>query len=160
MECCRCGGRYGLLLSALGVGAYARKEVNFEHEVIEVIDTNLKRGSQRSLFLILDFSTGGLEARIPPTGQEGKAVHGRTAPGIRGEVTQGETRRLSRSDRFIPSLSKELSSGSHFDTKRACSATTCPLLIVLGAILMQTKDIGKRWLYSTPLQNGLDKLTI
>ena len=52
-------------------------------------------------FFILDSSMEGLEARIPPTDQGGKAVHGRTASGIRGEVTQGETRRFTRRDRVL-----------------------------------------------------------
>lgn len=40
-ECCTCGTRYCPLLSALKIRPYVRKEVNFEHEVIEaVIDTN------------------------------------------------------------------------------------------------------------------------
>jgi hypothetical protein len=58
VECCRCGARYAPLLSALGVGAYARKEVNFEHEVIEaVIDTNYRRlVDGRSI----DISLGGI----------------------------------------------------------------------------------------------------
>ena len=43
-ECCTCGARYSPLLSALKLTPYARKEVNFEHEVIEaVIDTNYRR---------------------------------------------------------------------------------------------------------------------
>ena len=43
-ECCNCGARYSPLLSALKIGQYARKEGNFEHEVIEaVIDTNYRR---------------------------------------------------------------------------------------------------------------------
>jgi hypothetical protein len=58
VECCRCGARYAPLLSALGIGAYARKEVNFEHEVIEaVIDTNYRRlVDGRSI----DISLGGI----------------------------------------------------------------------------------------------------
>jgi len=58
VECCTCGARYAPLLSALGVGAYARKEVNFEHEVIEaVIDTNYRRlVDGRSI----DISLGGI----------------------------------------------------------------------------------------------------
>ncbi len=35
VECCRCGAFYSLLLSALRVGRYARRESNFEQEVIE-----------------------------------------------------------------------------------------------------------------------------
>jgi hypothetical protein len=43
-HCCNCGAYYSLLLSALKVGRYARREMNFEHEVIEVvIDTNYRR---------------------------------------------------------------------------------------------------------------------
>ena len=43
-ECCTCGVRYSPLLSALKIGGYARKEANFEQEVIEaVIDTNYRR---------------------------------------------------------------------------------------------------------------------
>ena len=58
VECCRCGVRYAPLLSALGIGAYTRKEVNFEHEVIEaVIDTNYRRlVDGRSI----DISLGGI----------------------------------------------------------------------------------------------------
>ena len=42
--CCQCGARYSPLLDALEIGAYHRKESNFEHEVIEaVIDTNYRR---------------------------------------------------------------------------------------------------------------------
>ena len=41
VECLKCGARYCPLLGALKIGAYAHKEMNLEHEVIEaVIDTN------------------------------------------------------------------------------------------------------------------------
>jgi len=44
VECCRCGAFYSPLLSALKIWRYARRESNFEHEVIEaVIDTNYRR---------------------------------------------------------------------------------------------------------------------
>jgi hypothetical protein len=44
VECYKCGAIYSPLLSALNIGLYKRKEVNFEHEVIEaVIDTNYRR---------------------------------------------------------------------------------------------------------------------
>ena len=51
-------GRYSPLLSALEIGAYARREDNFEHEVIEaVIDTNYRRlVDGRSI----DISLGGI----------------------------------------------------------------------------------------------------
>lgn len=57
-QCCTCGARYSPLLSALKVGAYSRKESNFEHEVIEaVIDTNYRRLIEgRSI----DISLGGI----------------------------------------------------------------------------------------------------
>jgi hypothetical protein len=57
-ECCSCGAYYSPLLSALKVGRYARKEANFEHEVIEaVIDTNYRRLIDgRSI----DISLGGI----------------------------------------------------------------------------------------------------
>ena len=57
-ECCNCGARYSPLLSALKIGQYARKEGNFEHEVIEaVIDTNYRRLIDgRSI----DISLGGI----------------------------------------------------------------------------------------------------
>ena len=57
-ECSRCGACYSPLLSALHVGPYARKEANFEHEVIEaVIDTNYRRLIDgRSI----DISLGGI----------------------------------------------------------------------------------------------------
>ena len=57
-ECCTCGARYCPLLSALKIGPYVRKEVNFEHEVIEaVIDTNYRRLIEgRSI----DISLGGV----------------------------------------------------------------------------------------------------
>jgi hypothetical protein len=57
-QCCKCGILYSPLLSALGVGRYARKESNFEHEVIEaVIDTNYRRlVDGRSI----DISLGGI----------------------------------------------------------------------------------------------------
>ena len=57
-ECCNCGAFYSPLLSALKVGRYARKEANFEHEVIEaVIDTNYRRLIDgRSI----DISLGGI----------------------------------------------------------------------------------------------------
>jgi hypothetical protein len=57
-ECFTCGGFYAPLLSALKVGRYARKETNFEHEVIEaVIDTNYRRLIDgRSI----DISLGGI----------------------------------------------------------------------------------------------------
>jgi hypothetical protein len=58
VECCKCGAFYSPLLSALKVGRYARRESNFEHEVIEaVIDTNYRRLIQgRSI----DISLGGI----------------------------------------------------------------------------------------------------
>jgi len=58
VECCKCGSRYVPLLSALKVGRYARREMNFEHEVIEsVIDTNYRRLIDgRSI----DISLGGI----------------------------------------------------------------------------------------------------
>ena len=58
VECTQCGARYSPLLSALKVGLYARKESNFEHEVIEaVIDTNYRRLIDgRSI----DISLGGI----------------------------------------------------------------------------------------------------
>ena len=44
VECGTCGARYSPVLDALKIGRYARKEMNFEHEVIEaVIDTNYRR---------------------------------------------------------------------------------------------------------------------
>ena len=57
-ECRNCGAFYSPLLSALKVGQYARKEANFEHEVIEaVIDTNYRRLIDgRSI----DISLGGI----------------------------------------------------------------------------------------------------
>jgi hypothetical protein len=58
VECCQCGARYSPLLTALKIGAYDRKESNFEHEVIEaVIDTNYRRLiNGRSI----DISLGGI----------------------------------------------------------------------------------------------------
>jgi len=58
VACRRCGARYSPLLSALKIGAYARKEMNFENEVIEaVIDTNYRRLIDgRSI----DISLGGI----------------------------------------------------------------------------------------------------
>ena len=57
-ECCNCGAFYSPLLSALKIGRYARRETNFEHEVIEsVIDTNYRRLIDgRSI----DISLGGI----------------------------------------------------------------------------------------------------
>jgi hypothetical protein len=57
-ECLNCGALYSPLLSALQLGRYARKESNFEHEVIEaVIDTNYRRLIDgRSI----DISLGGI----------------------------------------------------------------------------------------------------
>ncbi len=57
-ECCKCGSRYTPLLNALQVERYARREMNFEHEVIEsVIDTNYRRLIDgRSI----DISLGGI----------------------------------------------------------------------------------------------------
>jgi len=44
VECLNCGSFYSPLLSALKIGRYARRETNFEYEVIEsVIDTNYRR---------------------------------------------------------------------------------------------------------------------
>ena len=58
VECCKCKARYSPLLSALRIGRYARRESNFEHEVIEaVIDTNYRRLIDgRSM----DISLGGI----------------------------------------------------------------------------------------------------
>ena len=57
-ECCNCGVLYSPLLSALQIDRYARKEANFEQEVIEaVIDTNYRRLIDgRSI----DISLGGI----------------------------------------------------------------------------------------------------
>ena len=61
-ECCTCGARYSPLLSALKIGDYARREANFEHEVIEaVIDTNYRRLIDgRSI----DISLGGIHTIV------------------------------------------------------------------------------------------------
>jgi hypothetical protein len=58
VECFTCGARYCPLLSALHIGHYSRKEMNFEHEVIEaIIDTNYRRLIKgRSI----DISLGGV----------------------------------------------------------------------------------------------------
>jgi hypothetical protein len=58
VECCGCGARYSPLLNALSIGSHARKEGNFEREVIEaVIDTNYRRLIEgRSI----DISLGGI----------------------------------------------------------------------------------------------------
>ena len=58
VECCGCGARYSPLLDALSIGSHARKEGNFEREVIEaVIDTNYRRLIEgRSI----DISLGGV----------------------------------------------------------------------------------------------------
>ena len=58
VECGTCGARYSPVLDALQIGRYARKEMNFEHEVIEaVIDTNYRRLIDgRSI----DISLGGI----------------------------------------------------------------------------------------------------
>jgi hypothetical protein len=58
VECIRCGTFYSPLLRALQIGPYARKETNFEQEVIEaVIDTNYRRLiNGRSI----DISVGGI----------------------------------------------------------------------------------------------------
>lgn len=57
-QCCNCGAYYSPLLSALKVDRHARRETNFEHEVIEaVIDTNYRRLiADRSI----DISLGGI----------------------------------------------------------------------------------------------------
>ena len=57
-ECLKCGARYSLLLSSLQIAPHSRKEMNFEHEVIEsVIDTNYRRLIDgRSI----DISLGGI----------------------------------------------------------------------------------------------------
>jgi hypothetical protein len=57
-ECCNCGALYSPLLNALQAARYSRKEMNFEHEVIEaVIDTNYRRLIDgRSI----DISLGGI----------------------------------------------------------------------------------------------------
>jgi hypothetical protein len=62
VECCKCGAFYSPLLSALKVGRYARRESNFEHEVIEaVIDTNYRRLIDgRSI----DISVGGIHNMV------------------------------------------------------------------------------------------------
>ena len=58
VECCKCGARYTPLFSALQIGPYSHKEMNFEHEVVEsVIDTNYRRLIDgRSI----DISLGGI----------------------------------------------------------------------------------------------------
>jgi len=57
-ECLNCGAFYSPLLSALRIGRYARRETNFEHEIVEaVIDTNYRRLIDgRSI----DISLGGI----------------------------------------------------------------------------------------------------
>jgi hypothetical protein len=57
-QCCNCGAFYSPLLSALKIDRYARRETNFEHDVIEaVIDTNYRRLIDgRSI----DISLGGI----------------------------------------------------------------------------------------------------
>jgi len=57
-ECFKCGARYSPLLSSLQIVPHSRKEMNFEHEVIEsVIDTNYRRLIDgRSI----DISLGGI----------------------------------------------------------------------------------------------------
>ncbi len=57
-ECLKCGACYSPLLSALQIGTYSHKEMNFEYEVIEsVIDTNYRRLIDgRSI----DISLGGI----------------------------------------------------------------------------------------------------
>ena len=57
-QCCNCGAYYSPLLNALKVDRHARRETNFEHEVIEaVIDTNYRRLIDgRSI----DISLGGI----------------------------------------------------------------------------------------------------
>ena len=57
-QCRTCGAFYSPLLSALQIGRYARRESNFEHNVIEaVIDTNYRRLIDgRSI----DISLGGI----------------------------------------------------------------------------------------------------
>jgi len=81
-ECRNCGARYSPLLSALKIGRYARKETNFEHEVIEVvIDTNYRRlVDGRSI----DISLGGIHnivvgSDIDQTFQEPVSVEGLSA---------------------------------------------------------------------------------
>jgi len=58
VECCKCEARHTPLLRALKIGPYARRENNFEHDVIEsVIDTNYRRLIDgRSI----DISLGGI----------------------------------------------------------------------------------------------------
>jgi len=58
VECCTCSARYSPLLSALQIGQYSHKEMNFEHEIVEaVIDTNYRRLIEgRSI----DISLGGI----------------------------------------------------------------------------------------------------
>jgi hypothetical protein len=58
VQCCNCGACYSPLLNALKIDRYARREMNFEHEVIEaVIDTNYRRLIDgRSI----DISLGGI----------------------------------------------------------------------------------------------------
>ncbi len=58
VECFKCGARYSPLLRALQIGQYSRKEMNFEHEIVEaVIDTNYRRLIDgRSI----DISLGGI----------------------------------------------------------------------------------------------------
>lgn len=58
VSCCRCGARFSPLLGTLQIDSYARKEMNFEHAVIEsVIDTNYRRLIEgRSI----DISLGGI----------------------------------------------------------------------------------------------------
>jgi len=81
-QCCNCGAYYSPLLSALKVGRYARRETNFEHEVIEaVIDTNYRRLIDgRSI----DISLGGIHnivvgSDIDQTFQEPVSVEGLSA---------------------------------------------------------------------------------
>ena len=65
VECCLCGARFSPLLHALEIGSHARKEGNFEREVIEaVIDTNYRRLIEgRSI----DISLGGVHNLVVGT---------------------------------------------------------------------------------------------
>jgi len=77
-ECLKCGARYSPLLSALQIGQYSRKEMNFEHEIVKaVIDTNYRRLIEgRSI----DISLGGIHnivvgSDIDETFQEPVSAH-------------------------------------------------------------------------------------
>ena len=132
-ECFNCGAIYSPLLNALQVGRYSRKEMNFEHEVIEaVIDTNYRRLIDgRSI----DISLGGIHnivvgTDIDETFQEPVSIEDLSAIMADGTgVKQGCKSRPLESIHSLPTLQRGKGvNGRVFCLMKAVYASKYPIV--------------------------------